>query len=380
MPEGRIWDGSDWQSITDEDHRNASDPHSQYHNNARGDARYSPLGHLHPDATTADAGFMSTTDKTKLDGVESGATADQTASEILTAVKTVDGAGSGLDADTLDGTSSAGFAASTHAATHKGDGADPIANATTSVAGLESAADKTKLDGIESGATADQTASEILTAVKTVDGAGSGLDADTLDGTEGSGFATASHSHAAADVTSGTFAVARLATGTPDGTKFVADDGTLKTPSGGTTPQLTHLKRLANQTVNSDTLTAVSWDTETLDEGNLWTSGDPTKVVSATGLYMVVFQGRWVANSTGQRYHYVMRRSSGGTLLDYEMSAIHAANTDSSGRIAVPALLKLDSGDYITCEVFQTSGTARSLGSAGIEGDPSCHVKVTKLV
>lgn len=46
--------------------------------------------------------------------------------------------------------------------------------------------DKTKLDGIETGATADQTASEILTAIKTVDGASSGLDADLLDGQEGS--------------------------------------------------------------------------------------------------------------------------------------------------------------------------------------------------
>lgn len=35
--------------------------------------------------------------------VENGATADQTASEILTAIKTVDGSGSGLDADLLDG-------------------------------------------------------------------------------------------------------------------------------------------------------------------------------------------------------------------------------------------------------------------------------------
>ena len=41
--------------------------------------------------------------------VEDGATADQSASEILTLIKTVDGAGSGLDADTLDGVSSASF-------------------------------------------------------------------------------------------------------------------------------------------------------------------------------------------------------------------------------------------------------------------------------
>jgi hypothetical protein len=52
-------------------------------------------------------------------------------------------------------------------------------------------ADETKLDGIEAGATADQTASEILTAIKTVDGASSGLDADLLDGNHATAFATA---------------------------------------------------------------------------------------------------------------------------------------------------------------------------------------------
>ena len=50
------------------------------------------------------------------------------------------------------------------------------------VDGRDLASDGSKLDGIELGATADQTASEILTAIKTVDGTGSGLDADTLDG------------------------------------------------------------------------------------------------------------------------------------------------------------------------------------------------------
>lgn len=55
------------------------------------------------------------------------------------------------------------------------------------VDGRDVATDGTKLDGIEAGATADQTASEILTAIQTVDGTGSGLDADLWDGNE---FAT----------------------------------------------------------------------------------------------------------------------------------------------------------------------------------------------
>ena len=52
---------------------------------------------------------------------------------------------------------------------------------------------KTKLDGIEDGATADQTAAEILTAIKSVDGTTSGLDSDLLDGKHANEFALSSH-------------------------------------------------------------------------------------------------------------------------------------------------------------------------------------------
>ena len=223
-------------------------------------------------------------DGTKLDGIEAGATADQTASEILTAIKTVDGTTSGLDADLLDGQEGTYYLDLTNAtnipdptidvtltgkvtgtgsatltdladgsisittaledtgvtaASYGGSSAIPVitidddgritaattaavlgvsdldwhsANTTLqlttndgsvfnadihqfgeldingnitisgTVDGRDVSADGTKLDGIETGATADQTAAEILTAIKTVDGATSGLDADLLDG------------------------------------------------------------------------------------------------------------------------------------------------------------------------------------------------------
>ena len=54
-------------------------------------------------ATSSANGLMSSSDKAKLDGIEASATTDQTASEILSSIKTVDGASSGLDADLLDG-------------------------------------------------------------------------------------------------------------------------------------------------------------------------------------------------------------------------------------------------------------------------------------
>lgn len=63
-----------------------------------------------------------------------------------------------------------------------------ISEASGSAAGVMSVAHHDKLDGIESNATADQSASEILTAIKSVDGSGTGLDADLLDGVHGSSF------------------------------------------------------------------------------------------------------------------------------------------------------------------------------------------------
>ena len=88
---------------------------------------------------------------------------------------------------------------------------------TGTVDGRDVAADGSKLDGIESGATADQSASEILTAVKTVDGSGSGLDADKLDGQEGSYYQNASNLNA------GTVPAARLSTAT---TQSAGNDST----------------------------------------------------------------------------------------------------------------------------------------------------------
>ncbi|MEJ7872069.1 MAG: carbohydrate-binding protein, partial [Rubrobacteraceae bacterium] len=55
-------------------------------------------------ATTTARGLMDTTQVTKLNGIEASATNDMTALEIRSALVTVDGAGSGIDADLLDGT------------------------------------------------------------------------------------------------------------------------------------------------------------------------------------------------------------------------------------------------------------------------------------
>jgi hypothetical protein len=90
--------------------------------------------------------------------------------------------GSGWTAAYVSGT---GFA-SLSGASFTGDITVPNITLSGTIDGRDPSADGTKLDGIEAGATADQTASEMMTAIQTVDGASSGLDADLLDGQEGS--------------------------------------------------------------------------------------------------------------------------------------------------------------------------------------------------
>ena len=132
-----------------------------------------------------------------------------TATNLLDAIKTVDGTTSGLDADLLDGNHASAFYLATNPSgytTNTGTvtsvdmtvptgfaiSGRPITSsgtlALTYSAGYQgfTSTESSKLAGIEAGATADMTASEILTALKTVDTDSSGLNADTLDGQQGS--------------------------------------------------------------------------------------------------------------------------------------------------------------------------------------------------
>ena len=146
----------------------------------------------------------------KLSGIESGATADQSDEEIqdIVGAMVTGNTESGITVTYQDGDGTIDFSVAsqtdqnfTNADHTKLDGIEASADVTdaTNVAAagalMSSSLGATindnavKLAGIESGATADQSAAEILTAIKTVDGASSGLDADTLDGQEGAYYA-----------------------------------------------------------------------------------------------------------------------------------------------------------------------------------------------
>ena len=179
--------------------------------------------------------------------VENGATADQTASEILTLLKTVDGTGSGLDADTLDGISSASFLRSDTntllngiltiggSSVSSGEGGEfrltYAPNGSLSGSNLTVDVNNNNFRIFEDGGNNRGVFIDLTTCSNSAsgklyhngnDGSGSGLDADLLDGQEGSYYRNAGNinagtlaaarlpNHSAALLTSGTLPAARL--------------------------------------------------------------------------------------------------------------------------------------------------------------------------
>jgi len=110
-------------------------------------------------STSSNAGSMSAADKAKIDGIETGATADQTNAEIRAAVEAATDSNVFTDADhtKLNAIEASATADQTNAEIRAAVEAATDSNVFTD-------ADHTKLNGIETAATADQTASEIKTS------------------------------------------------------------------------------------------------------------------------------------------------------------------------------------------------------------------------
>lgn len=135
-------------------------------------------GHTHNAATTSAAGFMSASDKTKLDNIASGAEVNQNAFSNIAVGSTTIAADAKTDTLTLAAGSNVTIAPDTASDKITISATDTkYSAATTSTAGLMSAADKQKLDGISASADVNQNAFSNVTVGSTT------IAADTTTGT-----------------------------------------------------------------------------------------------------------------------------------------------------------------------------------------------------
>ena len=138
-----------------------------------------------------------TADGSKLDNIEDNATRDQTDQEIIDAVKSLDGVGSGLDADLLDGQQGAFYLDYNNFTNAPfvldANNVTDIINATEIDAELFDGLNSPyflNYDNFTNTPTIPDVldGNDILNLLSTVDGSGSGLDSDLLDGQESNYF------------------------------------------------------------------------------------------------------------------------------------------------------------------------------------------------
>lgn len=123
-----------------------------------------------------------------------------------------------------------------------------------------------------------------------------------------------------------------------------------------TRPPRARVARNTDQLINNAADTALSFNVESFDYGDMYAGGSPTRLTFPVGgWYEVGAQVRWATSaSTGERYACVRRN---GTALD----RIAEAGVSPSGAIVtlnMSAVHPFNAGDYIETIAFQTTGAA----------------------
>lgn len=115
------------------------------------------------------------------------------------------------------------------------------------------------------------------------------------------------------------------------------------------------IRRVANQSVNSATDTAISWDTEDQDTDGfiVVTATTITIPTGLDGLYALTFRAQG-AIGAGRAYgRFVVTSAITGTPTDF-LSVL----SDVEDQVYVAIVLPLNAADTFTCNVRHTSGVA----------------------
>ncbi len=131
------------------------------------------------------ANMVQATVKGRANAAGTGDPTDLTAAQLVAIVGTADGAGSGLDADTLDGSQATAFATASHTHDTTDISNDAVTNA--KLANMVQATIKGRANAAGTGDPTDLTGAQVVTILN----AAGGIAADTLDGSHASAFADA---------------------------------------------------------------------------------------------------------------------------------------------------------------------------------------------
>lgn len=125
-------------------------------------------------------------------------------------------------------------------------------------------------------------------------------------------------------------------------------------------PGACRVRRSTSQAVGSGSISAVVFDVEVYDTGNMWAVGNPSRLTApVNGIYAITFGAQFAINSTGARILFLQKTASAvtsyagmfnsvGNATFYLGATVHAEDT-------------MNAGDYFECMAYQASGVTLNL-------------------
>jgi hypothetical protein len=155
-------------------------------------------------------------------------------------------------------------------------------------------------------------------------------------------------------------------------------DVTVAETIGGGTGQLCIVNRAANQSITSGgSPTLVSWDSEREDVPGWFTLGTPDRItVTATGVYVVNFQGCWSSSpaasfTAGNIYYCHVERLRVADGIQEILGACQALDPKDATSMTVAWVGTLLTGDAVRVKVYQATGSTQSFGGKNrVSGNP----------
>jgi hypothetical protein len=148
-------------------------------------------------------------------------------------------------------------------------------------------------------------------------------------------------------------------------TNFLRADGTWTTPATTAAFSGANVYRSAAASINTATLTLVTFDAEDIDVGGYHdNSSNPSRVIApATGFYHINVGVSYAANTTGRRTITVRKNSagssSGGTVVvGCQQQTVQVGAT----RFECSMIVSFTAGDYFEVFAYQESGGSLALG------------------
>lgn len=130
------------------------------------------------------------------------------------------------------------------------------------------------------------------------------------------------------------------------------------------------VKLTTNQSISSNTNTAISWSSAEYDAASLWSAGSPTRLTVPTGVQRIRLSGnaRWALQSGGVRDIFFRKNGSTASFPGGGMQRMGSAVSTSVAQSLTSAVLAVAAGDYFEMFVLQDSGS-----TVVVEGTFTAH-------